>query len=254
MKKTIHEKDSEGNTICVPKDLKRKLNLNYLKYTNLTFAAGKHDLPSLYCNTDVYPDYIALYNHPADYRKTINTAVAFYLYDDVFDGQNGLHAAIYYDNKKQLEQYKKRFDGVRFFISPDYSLLGDIDDIENHYRLKKSRIVSIWLMVELKAIVIPHITFPTLESIDFALDGLEECSVVAFSTMGYVDDPIEREILVEAVRYTVDHLNLKAIIVFDVCGTNDNALKIFSYATERGIEIIIPPNILKNRNQRRYRK
>ena len=251
MKKVNHEKDPEGRITYVPKDLKRKLNLNYLKYTNLTYAIGEHDLPALYCNTDIYPDYIALYNHPAEYRKTSNTAVAFYLYDDVFDGQNGLHAAIYYDNQKQLAQFKKRFEGVRFFISPDYSLLGDIDDIENHYRLKKARTVAIWLMVELRAVVIPHITFPTLASIDFALDGLEECSVVAFSTMGYIDNAVEREILVEAVRYTVDHLNLKAIVVFDVCKTNDNALEIFSYAKEKDIEIIIPPNILKNRNQRR---
>ncbi|MCR5486679.1 MAG: DUF4417 domain-containing protein [Lachnospiraceae bacterium] len=143
---------------------------------------------------------------------------------------------------------------MRFFISPDYSELGDIDDIENNYRIKKARVVSIWLMTELSAIVIPHITFPTISTIDFYLDGLEDCSVVAFSTKGYVDDKLEREILVEAVKYTVDRLKLKTIIVYDVCRENKEAEDIFRYAADKGINIIIPPNMIKNRNQARRKK
>lgn len=137
---------------------------------------------------------------------------------------------------------------MKFFISPDMSQFGDVDDLENHYRIKKSRVVAIWLAMELDAVVIPHITFPTLESIDFALDGLEDCSVVAFSTKGYVNEPIERAILEESVRYTVDKLNLKAIVVYDVCATNDNALEIFKCAIDQGVEVVIPNNMLKERN------
>ena len=43
-------------------------------------------------------------------------------------------------------------------------------------------------------------------------------------------------------------MNLKSIIVYDVCATNAKALKIFKYATERGIEVVIPDNMLKQRN------
>lgn len=239
---------SESESGRTPKDLKKLLNLSYLKHTNKTESAGIHDLPALSCNTSVLPDYIALYNHPGDYRHTPFTAVAFYLYDNDFDGKDGLYNAIYYADEKRLQYFKKRFQGVKFFISPDMSQFGDVDDLENHYRLKKSRVVSIWLAMELGAIVIPHITFPTLESIDFALDGLEDCSVVAFSTKGYVNDPVERSILEESVRYTVDRLNLKAIVVYDVCAGNDNALAIFEYAIDRGIEVVIPNNMLKARN------
>ena len=254
MKKYETKSMPNGMTQKVPKDFIKKLNLNYLRYTNLTYAVGKHDLPALYCNTDVYPDYIALYSHPGDYHRTLKTAVAFYQFDDTFDGQNGLYNAIYYNNQKQLKAFKERFSGVKFFISPDYSELGDIDDIENHYRIKKARVVAIWLTMELDAIVIPHITYPTISTIDFSLDGLEECSVVAFSTMGYVDDPTERDILIESVKYTVDRLNLKTIIVFDVCKDNTEAEMIFRYAIDKGIRIIIPPNMIKNRNQDRRKK
>lgn len=112
----------------------------------------------------------------------------------------------------------------------------------------KARIVGIWFAMELGAVVIPFITVPTPESVGFALDGLEDCSVVAFSTKGYVNDPVERGTIKELVRLTVDTLNLKAIVVYDVCSTNDAVDDIFSYAKEKGIEIVVPANALKERN------
>ena len=229
-------------------DLRKKLNLEFLRYTNLTHAAGKHDLPALACNTEVYPDYIALSGYPAQYHKTSLTAVGFWEYDDKFDGLGGLYNAIYYNDDELLEYYRSRYAGVRFFFTPDYSQFGEVGDIEEHYRLLKARVVGIWFAMELDAVVIPFITMPTPDSIEFALDGLEDCSVVAFSTKGYVNDPLERSIIKELVRLTADTLDLRAIVVYDVCSTNDAVDDIFSYAREKGIEIIVPANALKNRN------
>lgn len=229
-------------------DLRKKLNLNYLRYTNLTHAAGKHDLPALVCNTEVYPDYIALSGYPAQYHKTALTAIGYWEYDERFDGYEGLFNAIYYDREDLLERYRSRYAGVRFFFTPDYSQFGDVSDLEENYRLLKARVVGIWLAMELGAVVIPFITVPTPQSVGFALDGLENCSVVAFSTKGYVNDPVEREIIKELVRLTVDTLDLRAIVVYDVCSTNDAVDDIFSYAKEKGIEIVVPANALKERN------
>ncbi|MBR6985555.1 MAG: hypothetical protein IKH75_18895 [Ruminococcus sp.] len=54
---------------------------------------------------------------------------------------------------------------------------------------------------------------------------------------------------------TVDKLpNLKTIIAYDVCSTNDATLDTFSYAIERGIEVVIPDNTLKNRNMTLYQE
>lgn len=251
MKKYEYHINEYGERVKVPKDLKKLLNLQYLRLANKTCSAGRHDLPELRCNTEVIPDYIALYNHPADYHKTQNTAVAFYLYDDGFDGINGLYNAIYYNNEKLLKQYKERFQGVKFFIAPDYSQLGDLDDIENNYRIKKARIVSLWLTLELGAIVIPNITYPTIDSLWFYLNGLESCNVVAFSTMGYVDDEVERAFLTEAVKITVDALPLKTIVIFDICGDNEAVNDIFAYARDKGIKIVVPDNIMKLRNSAR---
>ena len=103
--------------------------------------------------------------------------------------------------------------------------------------------------------MIPNITFPTEESADFALDGYEESSVAAISTKGHMDDPAENLRLRANIRLTVDKMpNLKTLIVYDVCGTNDATLDTFSYAIEKGIEIIIPDNTLKERNMTLYQE
>ncbi len=238
----------DGSTGCESIDLRKMLNLSYLRYTNLTHATGKHDLPALACNTEVLPDYIALSGYPSQYHKTPLTAVGFWEYDEKFDGYEGLFNAIYYDRKDLLERYRSRYAGVRFFFTPDYSQFGEVSDLEEHYRLLKARIVGIWLTMELDAVVIPSITVPTPDSVEFALDGLNDCSVVAFSTKGYVNDPVERGIIKELVRLTVEALDLKAIVVYDVCSTNDAVDDIFSYAKVRGIEIVVPANALKERN------
>lgn len=244
-KKTISPNGNEGHENI---NLRKKLNLEFLRYTNLTHAAGKHDLPALICNTEVLPDYIALSGYPAQFHKTPHTAVGFWEYDEKFDGIDGLFNAIYYDQEDLLQFYRERFAGVKFAFTPDYSQFGEVSDLEENYRLLKARIVGIWFAMEIEAVVIPFITAPTPESIEFALDGLEDCSVVAFSTKGYVNDPIERNIIKELVRLTVDTLNLKAIVVYDVCSTNDVVNEIFAYATDHGVKVITPRNALKDRN------
>lgn len=253
MKQYNYHVNEYGEKVKVPKDLKKLLNLQYMRLTNKTYAVGRHDLPELKCNTEVLPDFIALYNHPGDYHKTSNTAVAFYLYDDAFDGIHGLYNAIFHHDEKLLEVYKKRFAGVKFFIAPDYSQMGDVDDIENHYRIKKARVVSLWLTIELGAIVIPNITYPTIDSLWFYLNGLETCTVVAFSTMGYVGDAVEKAFLIEAVKKTVDTLPLKTIVVFDICGDDAAVHEIFAYALAKGINVVVPDNNMKILNTARKR-
>ena len=235
-------------------DLMKLLNLSYLRYSNKTKSCGSMDLPALYCNTKIYPDFLALYSEPGLYHKTNRTAVCFHEFDTDFDGKNGLFWAIYYDEKRKLEYFRNRFKGVRFFLGPDYSELGDVHTIENNYRLFKSRIVSLWLIFELNATVIPNISFPDKNSYAFALDGLEKCEVVAISTKGHMDNDAENKRLRDNIRFTVDRLCLKAIIVYDVCGTNEPVLNTFSYAIEKGVSVVIPDNTLKHQNCLRFER
>ncbi len=250
MKKFKKVRSTDGSEVREELDLKKLLNLKYLDLTNRTHYVGCFDLPSVYCSTDVFPDYIALYGDPKDYKKTALTAVGFFEFDHSFDGQHGLCNAIYYNNEADLAKFKERFSGVKFFIGPDCSLLGDIDQIENIYRIKRSRLATLWFCKELKAVSIPLLTFPTLDTLDCYLDGLEDCEVIAISTKGHIADPTEYKILCLTIEEIVKKLHLKAIVVYDVCGDETKTLKAFEPATKAGIKVIIPDNSLKQRNKR----
>ena len=231
------------------KNLIKLLNLNFTKYTNQTYLVGKYDLPYVTCSDVVNPDYLALYSETNNYYKTENTCICFYLYDNKFDGIKGIYNAIYYDDEKLLAKYKERFKGVKYAIAPDYSQCGDIPRYENIYRLAKARIVSNWLLLECNVLVIPNVTYANENYFDVMLDGMESTEVVAFSVKGLLRDLSEQELLLKAIKHTVDNLVfLKKIIVYSVSTSEEKIMSLFEYALSKGIEIIIPNNILKERN------
>ena len=234
-------------------ELSKKLNLNYLNYTNLTITAKSNDLPTLYCKPSYYPDFLALSSELGLYNKTNATAVCFYEFDNIMDGQNGLANAIYYANQKQLEQFKKRFAEVKYFIMPDFTQAGDGLRIDNENRLLRARLVAIWLMVELNAYVLPNITTPDLERLEFFLDGYQECDAIAISTKGHMQDVTERNQLRDVINRTVSYLHPKAIIVYDVCGDQAETYRLFEYAAKMGVRIIVPSNTLQIRNMQKLK-
>lgn len=236
------------------KDLKKLLNLNYLDFTNTTNKVGKYDMPGIICPEISNIDYIALYKEKKDYHKTENTAIAFYQYDNEFDGIKGLSNAIRYNDIKRLNFFKERFKNCKYFISPDYSQCGDIENAENIHRIFMARVVSIWITLNIGALVIPNITYSTKKSFEYMLDGLEECQTVAFSTKGTMKKAEEKDLLIAAIKKTVDTLNLKSIIVYSVSIDEETILDLFSYAINNNIKIIIPNNSLKKRNTERSDK
>lgn len=236
------------------KELKKMLNLNYLDLTNKTNKVGKYDFPCLKCPALYNIDYIALYGELKGYQKTTNTAIGFYQYDKVFDGKNGLWNAIKYNDENRLNFFKERFKNCKYFISPDYSLCGDIENAENIHRIFKARIVSLWLTLNLNAIVIPNITYSNEKSFEYMLDGLEECETVAFSTKGSMKQSEKKDLLIAAIIKTVDTLNLKSIIVYNVSINNEAIQNLFIYAIKKGVKIITPNNLLMIRNIERSEK
>ncbi|MDO4179453.1 MAG: DUF4417 domain-containing protein [Phascolarctobacterium sp.] len=208
-------------------------------------------MPELYCDTKIYPDYLALYSEKSLYQTTPLTAVCFYSFDIEFDGRNGLFWAIYFNDKKRLSYFKKRFENVKFFISPDYSVFGDIHKMENLYRIFRARIVALWFSLELHAVVIPNASYAGRETFPLYFSGLEKCSVIAMSAKSHIRYAVERRLFEDAIRYAVDNLPLKAIIVYSVCGKDEKCLKSFEYAIRHGVKIIIPENTLRTRNMNR---
>lgn len=240
----------DGKELRVPEDLYKHTNLEILKLLNKTVLTGPYQFPTLHCNVKTLPDYIALYTEPGKYNYSNRTAVAFYAYDDTFDGLFGLYNAIYYGIDYLLEFYKGRFEGVKYFISPDYSVFGDVSLSENIQRQQKMRIVSLWLTFECNAIVIPNASYFSKNHFDISFCGMEDCTVIAFSTKGHMRAE-EQELTKAAIKYAVDNLPLQTIVVYTDCKEDSTVYNLFSYALENNINICIPRNTLLERNRER---
>lgn len=231
------------------KTLIKAYNLNYLKYTNKTHKVGKYDLPYVYYDANFKPDYFALFSEEKDYRKTKNTCVCFFQNDDKFDGWCGLWAGIYFDVPEILKEYKNRMKDIKYMVAPDYSIVEDIENFENYYRIARARIVSIWATLELGIIVIPLLTYSKKEDFQYMLNGMENVSTICVSLKGSMKNKKKAGLAREAINYAVDNLNnLKMIIVYSDSIYEENERKFFEYAASKNIEVVIPMNSLKERN------
>lgn len=234
------------------RNLKKLLNLGILDYTNLTPKYGKLDMPYIRCKVIPQIDFLATYSQPSTYFHSERTCVSFFEYDVFFDGLYGLWNAIYYGVKELQEFYLERFQGVKYFVAPDYSKCGDVSEAENYHRQFRSRIVAIWLAMNLKAVVIPLVSCANGIGMNYMLDGMMDCTVVAFNAKGPMGDPVQLEIFIESIKYTVDRLpNLQVIIVYSASPDKDKVLEIFRYAIDAGIDVQVPDNMLQIRNRLR---
>ncbi len=232
------------------KNLRKLLNLGILDYTNLTPKYGNLDMPYIRCEKVPNIDYMATYSQPSTYFHSSGTCVTFFEYDVFFDGLYGLWNGIYYGVKEIQEYYLERFQGVKYFVSPAYSKCGDVSEAENYHRQFRSRIVSIWLAMNLNAIVIPLVSCANDIGMKYMLDGMDDCTIVAFNAKGPMGDPVQLDIFIRSIKYTVDRLkNLKVIVVYSSSPNKGKIREIFRYAIEVGIEVQIPDNMLQTRNR-----
>lgn len=233
--------------------LTEKLCANNLSYKNMTTLSNKHNFSNLKCNLNNLPDYFALYSKPNSYQKTPKTCVSFFEYDSSFDGPNGLWNTMLYSNDKQLKQLKDRFKHVKYCCTPDYSIGGDFPLSEVIYRYDKARTISVWLHMEFGIEVIPVLSYGCESHFPLMIEGLENCSTIAISTKQAMKSKNSSEylLLIKAIKYAVDHLNLRNIVVYNVCANIDFVKDTFAYATQKGINVIYPNNELFQRNSKR---
>lgn len=221
----------------------RKRNLSFLNLVDRSLTTDdEYQFPELSCDIHMLPDYIAMSSQPHLFHNTSRTAVGFWEYDRRFNNPRGLTAALYWDDKKQLERYKQRFSGVKYIFTPDYSVVEDMPACLEYSYVYFSRIVALWLMTEVGTTVIPTVSASTIERLAVALLGLDNCNVIAISTKGYLRNSTEKGYLREMVRYVVDHKQLDSIVVYDTCSSEDEVYDIFEYALEHNINIDVPLN------------
>lgn len=226
-----------------------KLCLTYLKYTNKTHYGMNYEMPNISYHGDKLPDYLALYGDIKDYHKTDNTFVCFYEYDKVFNNRNGLLSAILFNDKRLLDKFNKKFSGVAGFISPDYSIYESMPKSIKMARTLESRIVSCYLVETFKKPCIPNISFNNKDDIDFVFDGIDKHSIIAISLKGKLKEGLERENIIQNIKIVCDNLKPKVIVFYNV-STNEKVLNdILSYPIDKSIKVILPNNLLLERNK-----
>ena len=65
-------------------------------------------------------------------------------------------------------------------------MFDDIWPYENESRLLKVRVIMLWFVIEIGAIVIPNAIYVSVDKLPKYLSGLERCTVMCFSTKGHV--------------------------------------------------------------------
>lgn len=225
------------------------LNLTFLKFTNQGHYFGHFDFPEATCKLDICPiDYLALYGEKVDSQYKF-PCLCFYQYDSEFDGLKGLFNAIYYDDKRLLSKCKDRLEPYHYVISPDYSICSDVPQIENLYRIFKSRIVGSYLVNELGKIVIPNISFVDETTKEVALSGIAKGSAVAISSKGLLKGKDKQYLLDYIVDKTLKEIQPNIVILYNVSVKSSKLEEIVTKIKNVGVKVRIPPNKLLIRNQ-----
>ena len=241
----------------VPKEIKLNIDMDSIPeddiygyyIMNRMESSNIFGLPMIGDFHDEYPDYIALFNHPAEYNTTDNTCVGFYIGDLYFDDIDGLYQAIIYKDIALLRYYKYRLQNIKYFIAPDYSSFGNFKECTLIHQLEKQTIVMGWLVLELNAIVYPNLTYGLKSSFEMCFKIIYKGSNVAISLKGCSigDNAV---LLKEAVKYYVDNNGPKAIIAYSVA-SDETTYDLLQYAINKGVNIYVIDNTLRLRNLRR---
>lgn len=201
---------------------------------------GDFDMPIVGNFDDIEKiDYLALYSDLKEYHKTDNTCICFYQYDHIFDGIHGLYNSIIYQDEKRLNKYRNRFKGVKYIISPDYSVFGDFPNALQIFNIYKSRLCLAWLKTNTNAMVIPNLRWTFPFSFEYCFDGIMKGSNIAVGVLGQMHNLDNKRMFLEGLKKAIDTIEPAHILVYGFVNES-NFDEYFGYAKNKGVKVIIP--------------
>lgn len=123
----------------------------------------------------------------------------------------------------------KKFKGV---ISPDFSVYRDMPLVMQQWNIYRSRAIGHWLQ-DNGISVIPNIRFGDDRTFELSCAGISKHGVIAIGSHGCIKLLNERKYLKNGLKYVVDTLEPKSIIVYGA--TPD---EVFAQYKKMGIEIL----------------
>lgn len=134
--------------------------------------------------------------------KDYDSWVCFYELDFAF-------MRIWRQPRRYLNKLKK-FNGV---ISPDFSVYANMPIVMQKYHIYMGRAIATWLK-ENGVKVIPNVRLGDERTYDFALEGLYKNDVIAIGTVGSYKRLKERNLLISAIKKTLETLEPTDAIIY----------------------------------------
>lgn len=185
--------------------------------------SGKYDMPVVKSNIDKLPERLESYQKAGRKDRIIlpGTALHFYIYDYLFDGEHGVWNALI-----RGVEFKKGFnldklDGYDCLIVPDLSLYGDMPLAMQIWNVYRSRVIA-YALQQLGYKVIINVRWTDEASFDFCFDGIERGSVVAVGSYGCSKSLIDRRMFDKGLEELIVRIQPECIIFY---GTVTDSIK-----------------------------
>ena len=185
----------------------------------------KYDMPIVKSNIEQLPT--SLFSYQEVGKKDLDipsgTALHFYIFDYLFDGENGvwnsLIRGIEFKRGFNLDKLDK-FDSI---IVPDYSLYGDLPIEWQIWNVYRSRVVAHALQ-ELGYKVIINARWADERSYEFCFTGIEMGSIVAVGTHGCSKELVDRYLFDQGLVELIKRVKPQTIIFYGALTDSVKAL------------------------------
>ena len=187
--------------------------------------AGKYDMPVVKSNVDKIPEHLESYQIAGRKEKKIlsGTALHFYIYDYIFDGEQGVWNSLVRGVEFKRGFNLKKLEGNDYIIVPDLSLYGDMPLV----------VMQMWIVYRARAIayalqqlgfkVIINVRWTDESSYEFCFDGIEHGSVVAVGSYGCSKASVDRYLFDKGLEELIKRVQPECIFFY---GTVTDSMKV----------------------------
>lgn len=201
------------------------------------YSKGKYDMPIVRSNIDNLPMYLESYQKIGWKDNIImpGTAVHFYVFDYIFDGEHGIWNAFI-----RGVEFKKGFrldklDGYDCIIVPDFSLYGDMPVAMQIWNVYRGRVIA-YALQQLGYKVIINVRWTDENSYEFCFAGIEEGSIVAVGSYGCSKALTDRYLFDNGLRELIIRVKPEVIIFYGVL--TDSAKQILDENNQKYVTFV----------------
>lgn len=212
---------------------------------NAQFSKGKYDMPVVRSNIDELPTSLFSYKKVGKKKLELQpkTALHFYVYDYIFDGEHGVWNALIRGTEFARGFNLGKLEGFDCIIVPDFSLYMDMPVEWQIWNVYRSRVVAHALQ-ELGYKVIINVRWTDETSYEFCFEGIEEGSIIAVGSYGCSKERIDRALFDNGLEEAIKRLRPKSIIIYgsltntakDILESNHQEYMVFKSDTATAME------------------